>query len=212
MTEDFSNFETLDSPLEQELDPRPSRKRQLITALICVVIVVLLAVTLALIIKTYVISTYTVDGISMYPTLDGGGGASLDGDSKNGETLYLNRLAKVKRGDIVVFSPEWESMRQADGTYKALVKRVIAMSGDRLQIKNGAVWLNGELLDEPYINEAMGHEYDGLDIVIGDGYMFCMGDNRNHSSDCRAFGQVPQSSLIGKCFLIKGIDGKLRKP
>ena len=212
MAEKFSNFDSLDSPIEQELDPRHSRKRQVITALICVVIVVLLAVTLALIIKTYVISTYTVDGISMYPTLDGGGGASLDGDSKNGETLYLNRLAKVKRGDIVVFSPEWASMRQSDGTYKALVKRVIALGGDHLQIIDGKVWLNGSPLDEPYINEAMGHEYDGLDIVIEDGNMFCMGDNRNHSSDCRTFGQVPVSSLIGKCFLIKGMNGKLRKP
>ncbi len=212
MAEDYNQFEPLDSSFEQELDPRPSRKRQVVVALICVLIVILLAVTLALIIKTYVISTYTVDGISMYPTLDGGGGASLDGDSKNGETLYLNRLGKVRRGDIVVFSPEWASMRQADGTYKALVKRVIAVGGDHLQIIDGKVWLNGTQLDEPYINEAMGHEYDGLDVMIEESNMFCMGDNRNHSSDCRAFGQVPQSTLIGKCFLIKGMNGKLRKP
>lgn len=210
MAEELQNFEDLSA--EQELDPRPSRKRQIITATICVLIVVLLAVTLALIIKTYVISTFTVDGISMWPTLDGGGGAYMDSDNQNGETLYLNKVAKVGRGDIIVFSPEWESMRQADGSYKALVKRVIAVGGDHLQIMDGKVWLNGELLDEPYINEAMNHDYDGLDVVIEDGNIFCMGDNRNHSSDCRAFGQVPASRVIGKCFLIKGLDGKLRKP
>lgn len=192
---------------ELELDPRPSRRRQIIVALVCVLIVVLLAVTLALIIKTYVITTFTVDGISMYPTLDGGGGASLDSDSQNGETLYLNRVAKIKRGNIVVFKPDWVAMNG-----KALVKRVVAVAGDHLQIINGKVILNGQPLDEPYINEAMNHDYDGLDVVIAEGNIFCMGDNRNHSSDCRAYGQVPLDTVVGRCFLVKGLDGKLRKP
>ena len=192
---------------ELELDPRPSRRRQIIVALVCVLIVVLLAVTLALIIKTYVITTFTVDGISMYPTLDGGGGASLDSDPQNGETLYLNRVAKIKRGNIVVFKPDWAAMNG-----KALVKRVVAVAGDHLQIINGKVILNGQPLDEPYINEAMNHDYDGLDVVIANGNIFCMGDNRNHSSDCRAYGQVPLDTVVGRCFLVKGLDGKLRKP
>lgn len=193
--------------MDEELDPRPSRKRQIIVAIICVLIVVLLAVSLALIVKAYVITTFTVDGISMWPTLDGGGSAYLDDDNQNGETLYLNRIAKVKRGDIVVFRPEWSGMQN-----KALVKRVIAVAGDHLQIIDGKVWLNGTELDEPYINEAMGHEFDGLDVIIEDGNIFCMGDNRNHSSDCRAYGQVSLNTVVGKCFLIKGINGKLRKP
>ncbi len=195
-----------DSLDEQGLEPQSSRKRQIITAVICVLVVAIIAVALALIIKTYVIATYTVDGISMYPTLDGGAGAENDADATNGETLYLNRLAKVKRGDIVVFIPGW------NGSDKALVKRVIAVGGDHLQIVDGKVYINGELLDEPYINGAMNNNYDGLDVVIEDGNMFCMGDNRNHSSDCRAYGQVPVSCLVGKCFLIKGMDDKLRKP
>ena len=211
MADELNQYENIEM-MDEELDPKPSRKRQIIIALICVLIVILLAVTLALIIKTYVLTTFTVDGISMWPTLDGGSGAYMDSDTQNGETLYLNKVAKVKRGDIIVFSPEWESMIQADGSYKALVKRVIAVGGDHLQIIDGKVWLNGELLDEPYINEPMSHDYDGLDVVIADGNIFCMGDNRNHSADCRAFGQVPTSRVIGKCFLIKGLDDKLRKP
>ena len=209
MEEELQKFDDLTE--EQELDPKPSRKRQIIIAAICVIIVVLLAVSLALIVKTYVITTFTVDGISMWPTLDGGSGAYMDSDNKNGETLYLNKVAKVKRGDIVVFSPEWDSMRQADGSYKALVKRVIAVGGDHIQIIDAKVYLNGELLNEPYINEEMSHDYDGLDVIIEKGNIFCMGDNRNHSSDCRTFGQIPVSRVIGKCFLIKGLDGKLRK-
>ena len=161
MTEDYQQFDDLNSFEESELEPKSSRKRQLIVAIICVLIVVRLAVSLALIIKTSVISTYTVDGVSMYPTLDGGAGASLDSDRNNGETLYLNRLAKVKRGDIVVFIPKWSGMGD-----KALVKRVIAVAGDHLQIVDGKVWLNGAVLDEPYINEAMNHNYDGLVDVV----------------------------------------------
>lgn len=202
--------EILDTSIDNEQPP--ARKRQIVTAIICVLIVALLAVTCALLVKTYVISTFKVDGISMYPTLDGGNGASMDSDATNGETLYLNRLAKVKRGDIVVFTPEWDSMRLADGSYKSLVKRVIAVEGDHLQIIDAKVYLNGEPLDEPYINGEMSHSHDGLDIVVSSGHVFCMGDNRNHSSDCRDHGEVPTKCIVGKCFLIKSISGKLRKP
>lgn len=201
---------TLDTEIQTEQPP--ARKRQIVTTIICVLIVALLAVTCALLVKTYVISTFKVDGISMFPTLDGGSGSLSDADPTNGETLYLNRLAKIKRGDIVVFTPEWDSMRLADGSYKSLVKRVIAVEGDHLQIIDGKVWLNGELLDEPYINGVMSHDHDGLDVTVSAGHVFCMGDNRNHSSDCRDHGEVPVSSVVGKCFLIKSISGKLRKP
>ena len=208
--QEFTDQNVLDNELAEET-PNP-RKRQIITAVICVLIVMLLAVTSALLVKTYVIATFTVDGLSMYPTLDGGGGASMDGDAKNGETLYLNRLAKLSRGDIVVFSAHWSGMQLSDGSYKSLVKRVIAVAGDHLQIIDGKVYLNGELLDEPYINEEMQHDHDGLDVWIEDGNIFCMGDNRNHSSDCRIYGQIPTDWVVGKCFLVKGLSGKLRKP
>ena len=201
---DFDKLNTLDA---EDLQPAASRRRQIFTAVICVLIVVLLAVTSALLVKTYVIATFTVDGISMYPTLDGGGGSQLDGDAQNGETLYLNRLAKIRRGDIVVFTPEWTGT-----SGKSLVKRVIAVAGDHLQIIDGKVYLNGDLLDEPYLNEKMSHDHDGLDVVVSQGHIFCMGDNRNHSSDCRSFGEASLEWVVGRCFLIKGLNGKLRKP
>ena len=208
--EDIDQQPILDETIADE--PQSPRKRQIITAVICVLVVMLVAVTCALLVKTYVIATFTVDGISMYPTLDGGNGASMDGDAKNGETLYLNRLAKLTRGDIVVFSAHWSGMQLSDGSYKSLVKRVIAVAGDHLQIIDGKVYLNGEMLDEPYINEDMQHDHDGLDVWIEDGNIFCMGDNRNHSSDCRVYGQIPVEWVVGKCFLVKGLSGKLRKP
>ena len=193
-----------DPPLE---DPK-ARTRRIATSVAIVLLVIVLAIATALLLKYFVLDTFTVDGISMYPTLDGGNGANLDDDENNGETLFLNKMAKIKRGDIVVFVPD-------KGTFagRTLVKRVIAIGGDHVQIKDNAVYLNGQLLVEDYTNDQEPAIYDqDLDFYVEDGNVFCMGDNRNHSSDCRVFGQVSLDTVVGRCFLIKGLDGKLRKP
>ena len=194
--------------------------RRAIIAAVSVLLIVILAVASALLVRYYVITTYVVDGISMYPTLDGGDGpntefalsqADLERILSNGETLYLNKTAKVKRGDIIVFvSPSDWKIDDGHGNASSLVKRVIAVGGDRLQFKNGnEVYVNGQLLDEPYINYR-NEDYPDFDEVIPNGYLFCMGDNRDHSTDCREHGAIPLSCVVGKCFLIKGINGKLR--
>lgn len=193
-----------DPPLE---DPK-ARTRRIATSVAIVLLVIVLAIATALLLKYFVLDTFTVDGISMYPTLDGGNGATLDDDENNGETLFLNKMAKIKRGDIVVFVPD-------KGTFagRTLVKRVIAIGGDHVQIKDNAVYLNGQLLVEDYTNDQEPAIYDqDLDFYVEEGNVFCMGDNRNHSSDCRVFGQVSLDTVVGRCFLIKGLDGKLRKP
>lgn len=193
-----------DPPLE---DPKV-RSRRIATSVAIVLLVIVLAIATALLLKYFVLDTFTVDGISMYPTLDGGNGANLDDDENNGETLFLNKLAKIKRGDIVVFVPD-----KGNFAGRTLVKRVIAIGGDHVQIKDNAVYLNGQLLVEDYINDQEPAIYDqDLDFYVEEGNVFCMGDNRNHSSDCRVFGQVSLDTVVGKCFLIKGLDGKLRKP
>lgn len=193
-----------DPPLE---DPK-ARTRRIASSVAIVLLVIVLAIATALLLKYFVLDTFTVDGISMYPTLDGGNGANLDDDENNGETLFLNKMAKIKRGDIVVFVPD-------KGTFagRTLVKRVIAIGGDHVQIKDNAVYLNGQLLVEDYTNDQEPAIYDqDLDFYVEEGNVFCMGDNRNHSSDCRVFGQVSLDTVVGRCFLIKGLDGKLRKP
>ena len=193
-----------DPPLE---DPK-ARTRRIATSVAIVLLVIVLAIATALLLKYFVLDTFTVDGISMYPTLDGGNGANLDDNENNGETLFLNKMAKIKRGDIVVFVPD-------KGTFagRTLVKRVIAIGGDHVQIKDNAVYLNGQLLVEDYTNDQEPAIYDqDLDFYVKEGNVFCMGDNRNHSSDCRVFGQVSLDTVVGRCFLIKGLDGKLRKP
>ncbi|MCM1306140.1 MAG: signal peptidase I [Bacteroides sp.] len=186
-----------------DLEPQSTKNRKITVAVIVVLLVIILAVVCALLVKFYVVSSFIVDGVSMYPTLDGGNGAIDDNDRTNGDVIYLNKVAKIKRGDIVVFTPD-------NGIFsdKSLVKRVIAVTGDRVQIIDNIVYLNGQMLDEPYINEPM-RDNDDVDVIVGDGYIFCMGDNRNHSTDSRAFGVVPLDVVVGKCFLIKTVKGKL---
>ncbi len=201
---DIENSELMD------MSTPSSRKKKVIVTVIILLLVVVLAVTSALVVKIYVISTFVVQGTSMWPTLDGGAGAQDDNDLANGEILYLNKLAKIKRGDIIVCTPDWEFLKDKNGDRRSIVKRVIGVAGDTVEVRDNKVYLNGEPLDEPYINGFM----DAIDgtWTLGDSEIFCMGDNRNNSLDSRVGGPIPLSKVEGKCFLIKGIDGKLRTP
>lgn len=192
-------------------DAAPKRKLA-VSAIVWVIVllsVAALAIATALLVKYFVISTFVVQGVSMYPTLDGGSGEFDDDNLKNGEILYLNKLAKIDRGDIVVCTPDWDALKDENGSAHSIVKRVIGVGGDQIRVENGATYLNGQLLDEPYAVPF--HNGDG-EWTIPDGYVFCMGDNRPNSLDCRVYGPIPLDSVVGKCFLIKGVNGKLRKP
>ena len=188
-----------------EIQPERNNPKRIIVSVICVLLVVAIAVTSALLLKKYVFSSFIVDGISMYPTLDGGNGAIIEGNSDkertNGEVLYLNKKATVKRGDIVVFTPDW-IVDDNTGKYASLVKRVIALGGDHIQITDGKVYINDELLDEPYINSDS-VMVDEIDLIVPDGQMFCMGDNRNHSADSRSekYGMIDKSRIVGRVVL-----------
>ncbi len=191
--------------LAPEVD-KQLKQRRIIVSVVCVLLVVILAVTTGLLLKKYVFASFIVDGISMYPTLDGGSGENQDNQRTNGEVLYLDKRSKISRGDIVVFNTD----KAHSNTVSTLVKRVIAVGGDHLQIVSNVVYLNGEKLDEPYLNQSP--TYLDIDLYVPANHVFCMGDNRDSSLDSRAFGAVSLDDVIGKCFLIKGLDGKLRKP
>ena len=128
-----------------------------------------------------------VDGISMLSTLHSG----------NHVYILPKKDNEYKRGEIVSFiNPE-------DGD--RMIKRVIAVAGDEIKIVDGTgeVYVNGELLNEDYINKAEEIEqYGGCDITIPENHVFVMGDNRNHSCDSREFGAISVYDIIGKACLI----------
>ena len=130
-----------------------------------------------------------VRGESMYPTL------------VENDYLIINRMAykfnEPKKGDIIVFKT---NLLQEDGSPKDLVKRVIAVGGDHIKIEDSKVYVNDKLLDEPYIHD--NYTEGNIDMVIPEGEVFAMGDNREKSLDSRyeSVGLVDNDEYNGKSY------------
>ena len=81
---------------------------------------------------------------------------------------------------------------------ESYIKRVIALPGEHVEIKEGKVYINGEELDEPYLQDGVVTDVEGpgfSDFVVPENTVFAMGDNRTHSTDCRAFGCIPLEKI-----------------
>ena len=132
--------------------------------------------------------TIGVEGISMMQTLH-------DSD----RVIMSNLFYTPKNGDVIVFQAP------SDSFGSPLVKRVIAVGGDRVEIKaeTGDVIVNGQILDEPYINELTISDFDLVEDVP-EGYVFVMGDNRNRSTDSRldSVGMVDTRYILGRVLFI----------
>jgi signal peptidase I len=102
------------------------------------------------------------------------------------------RFGEVSRGDIIVFH---FPVNPAED----LVKRVIGLPGDHVQVQNNQVYVNGQLLNEPYI--AQSPLYEG-NWTVAEGNLFVLGDNRNNSNDSKDWGLLPAEKVVGKAVLI----------
>ncbi len=114
-----------------------------------------------------------------------------------GNFVLVNKLAyklgTPGRGDIIVF------LYPPDPTQVPYIKRVIGLPGDHVHIANGKVYVNGEMLVEPYLVTATNR---GGDWNVPANSLFVMGDNRNNSSDSRSWGYVPLGNVIGKAEVV----------
>jgi signal peptidase I len=166
--------------IQSEVQPKGTDVRRFVLDLLETLI---LSVILFLVINA-VSARVRADGFSMRPTLE------------DGEFILVNRLAykfgSPKRGEIIVF-------RSPVTPDEDLIKRVIGLPGDEIVIREGQVYINGNLLQEPYI--AASPIYSGAWQVL-DGYLFVLGDNRNDSSDSHSWGLVPMPNVVGRSILI----------
>lgn len=108
-------------------------------------------------------------------------------------------FGEIERGDVIIFESDLVDFK---GNPKILIKRVIGLPGDTIEIKDGYVYLNDEKTEEPYLAE-MGMSGQMEKVTVQEGKIFAMGDNRRVSQDSRsaAIGQVDQGRVVGKVVL-----------
>ncbi|MDO9556992.1 MAG: signal peptidase I [Coriobacteriia bacterium] len=152
------------------------------------VVLVGVAFLLATGIKTWVVQPFIIPTGSMIPTLEIGDYVIAN--------KFIYRFEEPHYGDIVVFlSPASNSTDY--------IKRVIAVGGQEVDVRDGLVYVDGQPLDEPYTHGAQNDRGAlALPVVIPDGYVWLMGDNRDNSQDSRWFGPQPVSRIVGKAFFI----------
>ncbi len=183
---------------------------------------ILIAVVLALIVRNFIGTPTIVKQESMYPTLKPNQRLILN-------RLAITFKSDIKRGDIITFeapsvtkiniedadmsNPKAIYNNEPKGLWKKFIyyglewgkvtyiKRVIALPGEHLEIKDNKVYINGEEYKESYLDSSVvTTSLDGAftDLIVPEGYVFAMGDNRPKSTDCRSFGCVPISKIEGK--------------
>jgi signal peptidase I len=173
-----------------EVDPPRARPRS--RSIIEWVAVVVIAVLVSLLIRTYVFQTFFIPSGSMEPTL------------KVGDRIVVSKLSvefgTIHIGDILVFRAPAAVRTQCGDDVADLVKRVIGLPGDHLTSKGNTIYVNGSPLNQPWthsepIGKAIGN------VTVPKNHYFMMGNNESDSCDSRFWGTVPRSDIIGKVFL-----------
>ena len=142
------------------------------------------------VIYLFLMQPHQVKGSSMFPTFE------------TGEYLLTDKVTlkrrEPERGDVIVFkSPLDENFD--------FIKRVMAVPGDSIMIEGGSVYLNGVLVDEPYLlsdYKTSGGRFlrEGVAYTVPESSLIAFGDNRDHSSDSRDWGVVPFQNIVGRAF------------
>jgi len=172
-------------------------------------ILIVVALVVAVLIKSFLVQAFYIPSESMYSTLT------------EGDRVMVNKLSYVfgspSRGDVVVFDnpnreDDGESLLGAvfrhigeslgvSSPDSALIKRVIAVGGETIQIRDQQVYIDDVAIDEPYLDEDVRLRNFGP-REVPEGYVFVMGDNRGSSHDSRAFGPIPEGDIVGRAFVM----------
>ena len=155
-------------------------------------IVIVIACAATFLIRSFIIEPYVVPTGSMESTIE-------IGDQVLAEKVTVELGRGVRTGDIVVFhNPDSSS------EHDVLVKRVVALGGQTVEMKDGILYVDGQALDEPYVageSWPLAAQADGITVTfpytVPEGSVWVMGDNRENSADSRYFGAVSQENIIG---------------
>ena len=149
----------------------------------------MLSVVLAIVVILFLYQPVKVEGTSMMPGL------------VDQERIFINKfvyrfgIADISRGDTVVF---WFPQDIS----KSYIKRVIGVPGDRVEVVEGTVYVNGKALTEPYVPEEYRDHTSAREHVLGPDEYFVLGDHRSSSNDSRVWGTVPRHDIYGKAVFV----------
>ncbi|MET0728622.1 MAG: signal peptidase I [Acidimicrobiales bacterium] len=187
-------------PLEDE-EVRAARAQARVRSTVEWVAVIVGALVVALVVKTFLFQAFYIPSGSMEPTLE------------KGDRVLVNKLSydvhDVNRGDVVVFELPHDKVG-SDGI-KDLIKRVVGLPGDVIETREGAVYINDRRLEEPYLDDgtvtgdpANGNNPEIPRQTVPEGTVFVMGDNRSNSHDSRYSdrGAVPIDTIVGRAFVL----------
>ena len=146
----------------------------------------IIAIFLTVIVRTFIIEAFEVQGISMHPTFYSNDRVIV--------SLLTPKIFKIRHNDIIVFHPPGNIHTQ-------YIKRVIGISGDLLEIDGNKIYVNHIPLNQYYLSKINIDNRTHLHIKIPLGFYYVMGDNRLHSQDSRSFGLVSKNHIIGKVIL-----------
>jgi len=157
------------------------------------VLVIFVALLVAFVVRTFVLAHFVVEGSSMYSTLE------------TGDRVFVNKLSyrlhDPNRGDVVV-------LHQITGaSERDLIKRVIGLPGETVEVRNCTVLIDGRVLNEPYLDPEVvtptdcGGDYRSNGPVPED-HVFVLGDNRGGSQDSRVIGPISEDDLVGRAFVV----------
>ena len=148
-----------------------------------------IAITVILALGIFLLLRFTIDTVIVI-------GVSMEPSFHNGQRVLVSkvsyRLHDPDRGDVIVFQPA----NEPEGDF---IKRIIGIPGDTVEVENGAVYINGEKLMEPYIKNAPRYSLNETEIPAGN--YFVLGDNRNNSNDSHNGWVVPRENIVGKAWV-----------
>lgn len=189
-------------PIRPDLEPTPeTRAASSLRSGVEWIAVIVGALVVALVVKTFLFQAFYIPSESMEPTLE------------KGDRVLVNKLSydvhDVNRGDVIVF--ELTDDEVGNDGIRDLIKRVIGLPGDTIETRDGVVYINDRRLDEPYLDEgsltgdpAAASNPSIPRQVVPDDHVFVLGDNRDNSADSRYpnRGPIPIADIVGRAFVL----------